>query len=86
MEFAAETAAVAEHAREKLVAKGVDLIVANDVSRTDVGFDVDENEVVMLDRWGGTLALPRLSKATVADRILDRVVLLRAGVPAGHGR
>jgi len=84
--FAAETAAVAEHAREKLVAKGVDLIVANDVSRTDVGFDVDDNEVVMLDRWGGTLALPRLSKATVADRILDRVVLLRAGVPAGHGR
>ena len=48
--------------------------------------DPSRYEVVMLDRWGGTLALPRLPKATVADRILDRVVLLRAAVPAGHGR
>src|SRR5262249_20450399 len=76
---------VALHAREKLLAKSADLIVANDVSRSDVGFDVDENEIVLLDRWGGTVALPRQPKTTVADRILDRVVTRRASVPAAHG-
>lgn len=81
--FAAETVDVAEHARQKLVAKGVDLVVANDVSRTDVGFDVDDNEVVMLDRWGGRLDLPRLPKAEVADRILDQVVALSSRAPGG---
>jgi phosphopantothenoylcysteine decarboxylase/phosphopantothenate--cysteine ligase len=81
--FAAETGDVAEHARQKLVAKGVDLIVANDISRSDIGFDVDDNEVVMLDRWGGRVALPRLPKAGVADRILDRIVALRSGAPSG---
>ena len=75
--FAAETQALRERARAKLVAKGVDLIVANDVSRTDIGFDVADNEVVLLDRWGGVVALPRRSKAEVADLILDRVQELR---------
>jgi len=81
--FAAETADVVERAHRKLVGKGVDLIVANDVGRADIGFDVAENEVIMIDRWGGRVALPRLPKAEVADRILDRVVTLRQGVPAG---
>ncbi len=80
--FAAETHALRERARAKLVAKGVDLIVANDVSRSDIGFDVADNEVVLLDRWGGVVALPRRSKAEVADLILDRVQELRtARVP-----
>ena len=48
--FAAETHDLREHAQAKLAAKGVDLIVANDVSRTDIGFDAAENEVVLLDR------------------------------------
>jgi hypothetical protein len=39
----------------------------------------------MLDRWGGRLAVPRLPKAEVADRILDRVVALRTSTPAGSG-
>ena len=56
-----------EHAQAKLAAKGVDLIVANDVSRADIGFDVADNEVVLLDRWGGVVALPRRSKVEVAD-------------------
>jgi len=81
--FAAETADVVERAHRKLVGKGVDLIVANDVGRADIGFDVAENEVIMIDRWGGRVALPRLPKAEVADRILDRVVTLRQGVPVG---
>jgi phosphopantothenoylcysteine decarboxylase/phosphopantothenate--cysteine ligase len=78
--FAAETHELQEHARAKLAAKGVDLIVANDVSRPDIGFDAAENEVVLLDRWGGTVALPRRPKAEVADLILDRVQELRRAV------
>lgn len=87
--FAAETADVRASARAKLEAKGVDLMVANDVSRPDIGFDAEENEVVMLDRWGGVVALPRLPKLEVADAVLDRVQALRraarASVPAGGG-
>ena len=60
----------------------MDLIVANDVSRPDIGFDVAENEVVLLDRWGGVVALPRRSKVEVADLILDRVQELRRAVRA----
>ncbi len=78
--FAAETHDLREHARAKLAAKGVDLIVANDVSRADIGFDVADNEVVLLDRWGGTVAVPRRAKADVADLILDRVQTLRRAV------
>jgi phosphopantothenoylcysteine decarboxylase/phosphopantothenate--cysteine ligase len=78
--FAAETHELREHARQKLVAKGVDLIVANDVSRSDIGFDATDNEVVLLDRWGGVVALPRRTKVEVADLILDRVQELRRAV------
>jgi phosphopantothenoylcysteine decarboxylase/phosphopantothenate--cysteine ligase len=81
--FAAETADVRVNARTKLEAKGVDLMVANDVSRRDIGFDAEENEVVLLDRWGGVVELPRLPKIEVADAILDRVqALRRAGLMA----
>jgi phosphopantothenoylcysteine decarboxylase/phosphopantothenate--cysteine ligase len=78
--FAAETHDLRAHARQKLEAKGVDLIVANDVSRADIGFDAADNEVVLLDRWGGVLALPRRPKVEVADLILDRVQDLRHAV------
>jgi phosphopantothenoylcysteine decarboxylase / phosphopantothenate---cysteine ligase len=78
--FAAETHDLREHAQAKLAAKGLDLIVANDVSRADIGFDAADNEVVLLDRWGGVMALPRQSKVEVADLILDRVQELRRAV------
>ena len=84
--FAAETHELREHARAKLVAKGVDLIVANDVSRADIGFDAADNEVVLLDRWGGAVALPRRAKAEVADLILDRVQELRRAVREPQAR
>jgi phosphopantothenoylcysteine decarboxylase/phosphopantothenate--cysteine ligase len=84
--FAAETHELREHARAKLVAKGVDLIVANDVSRTDIGFDATDNEVVLLDRWGGVVALPRRSKGEVADLILDRIQELRRAVREPQAR
>jgi phosphopantothenoylcysteine decarboxylase/phosphopantothenate--cysteine ligase len=75
--FAAETHDVAVHARAKLETKGVDLLVVNDVSRAGIGFDADDNEVLLLDRWGGERALPRLPKPAVADAILSAVQTLR---------
>jgi phosphopantothenoylcysteine decarboxylase / phosphopantothenate---cysteine ligase len=80
--FAAETHDVAAHARAKLEAKGIDLLVANDVSRRDIGFDAEDNEVLLIDRWGGTRPLPRMPKTAVADVILDEIVALRAAHPA----
>jgi phosphopantothenoylcysteine decarboxylase/phosphopantothenate--cysteine ligase len=76
--FAAETNDVAANARQKLEAKGIDLLVANDVSRQDIGFDAEDNEVLLVDRWGGADALPRMPKEAVADAILSRVLALRA--------
>ena len=80
--FAAETHDVAANARAKLEGKGIDLLVANDVSQRGIGFDAEENEVLLLDRWGGTRALPRMPKTEVADAILSHIVALRAGAPA----
>jgi phosphopantothenoylcysteine decarboxylase/phosphopantothenate--cysteine ligase len=75
--FAAETNDVAAHAAEKLRDKGIDLLVANDVSREGIGFDADENEVLLVDRWGGSQHLSRRQKSAVAEAILDRVLSLR---------
>jgi phosphopantothenoylcysteine decarboxylase/phosphopantothenate--cysteine ligase len=72
--FAAETEALLENAREKLRRKNVDMVVANDVSRADAGFDADTNLVKILHRDGRVEELPLLSKDEVADRILDRIL------------
>ena len=80
--FAAETHDVVANARAKLEAKGIDLLVANDVSQAGIGFDAEDNEVLLLDRWGGTRALPRMPKSVVADAILSHVLALRAGAVA----
>jgi phosphopantothenoylcysteine decarboxylase/phosphopantothenate--cysteine ligase len=80
--FAAETNDVVANARAKLEAKGIDLLVANDVSRRDIGFDAEDNEVLLIDRWGGSRALPRMAKSAVADAILDEIAALRAAHPA----
>ena len=74
--FAAETDHVAENARKKLAAKNADLIVANDVTAEGAGFDHDTNVVTLFARDGRDLALPRMSKSEVAQRILDEVVRL----------
>ena len=81
--FAAETNDVRANAAAKLEAKGVDLLVANDVSVQGIGFEADDNQVTLLDRWGGVADLPRMSKLEVADAILDRVLGLRAAQRAG---
>jgi len=70
--FAAETGSL-ERAAAKLRAKGVDLLVANDVAEPGSGFGTDTNRVVILDAGGGRDELPLLSKREVADRLLDRV-------------
>jgi phosphopantothenoylcysteine decarboxylase/phosphopantothenate--cysteine ligase len=75
--FAAETHDVAANARAKLERKGIDLLVANDVSQQGIGFDAEDNEVLLLDRWGGARALPRMPKGDVADAILSHVLSLR---------
>ena len=82
--FAAETNDLRRNAQTKLTAKGIDLLVANDVSRKGIGFEADDNQVVLLDRWGGEIELPMMSKIAVADAILDRVLALRAGAVAPH--
>jgi phosphopantothenoylcysteine decarboxylase/phosphopantothenate--cysteine ligase len=84
--FAAETNDVAANARAKLEAKGIDLLVANDVSQAGIGFDAEDNEVILIDRWGGTRPLPRMSKSAVADAILSEILRLRAAAGRAAGQ
>jgi phosphopantothenoylcysteine decarboxylase/phosphopantothenate--cysteine ligase len=70
--FAAETGDADARAREKRARKGIDLIVANDVSRSDAGFEVATNAVTLIDA-DGERAVPLQSKERVAAAILDRV-------------
>lgn len=71
--FAAETDNVIENAQKKLRSKNADLIVANDVSRSDIGFGTDENQVTIIGSDGAAIELPKLSKAETAGRILDAI-------------
>ncbi len=79
--FAAESQNLAENALEKLERKGLQLIVANDISAAEGGFGADTNRVEILDQQGGVEELPLLPKREVADRILDRVVDFLSGQP-----
>jgi phosphopantothenoylcysteine decarboxylase / phosphopantothenate---cysteine ligase len=78
--FAAETSDVVAYAAAKLKDKGADLIVANDVSRADAGFDVDTNAVTLVSRTG-VEEIPLQAKTAVAAKILDRIEQLLAAVP-----
>jgi phosphopantothenoylcysteine decarboxylase/phosphopantothenate--cysteine ligase len=71
--FAAESDDVIESARRKVVRKGCDLIVANDVSRAESGFDVDTNTVTFVWPDGELEELPPLAKDEVASQLLDRI-------------
>ena len=72
--FAAETNSVEANAREKLQRKDADLIVANDVSKSGIGFDSEENEVLIISRDGESSRLEKAPKFVIANRILDVVV------------
>jgi phosphopantothenoylcysteine decarboxylase/phosphopantothenate--cysteine ligase len=83
--FAAETSDLLEKARAKRARKNVDLIVGNDVSRSDAGFDVATNAVILVDAHGEQ-ELPLQSKAAIAAAVLDRVEhIIRARIPTPAG-
>ncbi|MBN1960804.1 MAG: bifunctional phosphopantothenoylcysteine decarboxylase/phosphopantothenate--cysteine ligase CoaBC [Deltaproteobacteria bacterium] len=71
--FAAESRDLIKQAQQKLIAKDLDYIIANDISRSDVGFATDENVVVIIDRNGDKVSLPILPKGQIANVILDKV-------------
>jgi phosphopantothenoylcysteine decarboxylase / phosphopantothenate---cysteine ligase len=83
--FAAETDPDPQRAREKLERKGADAIVFNDVSRSEIGFESTENEVVIVER-SGEHHVPLASKEQVADAILDRVEAMRSASGAVRRR
>ncbi len=72
--FAAETNDVVERGKRKLARKGVDLLVVNDVSAPDVGFDHDTNAVTILGADGSSINVALSSKSAVANAVLDRVI------------
>jgi phosphopantothenoylcysteine decarboxylase/phosphopantothenate--cysteine ligase len=74
--FAAETQDLLENARAKIAKKGLDLIVANDVTAQDAGFATDTNRVTLIAASGEAEELPLMSKRDVAERILDRVAAI----------
>jgi len=74
--FAAETDDLLANAADKLATKRLDLIVGNDISQPDAGFEVDTNRAVILDAGGGTQHVPLQSKSDLAGVILDRVAAL----------
>ena len=75
--FAAETEDFEARGRRKLESKGADLIVVNDVGRADIGFDEQDNEVLILGRDGSTQLVSRRGKREIADRIFDALLAAR---------
>lgn len=72
--FAAETENLEANAREKLLKKNADLVVANNVADASIGFDSDQNEVIVIGRDGSSTTIEKAAKLVVANRILDLVV------------
>ena len=75
--FAAETQNLLEYAKTKLEKKNLDMIVANDVSRKDAGFNTDTNVVKLLYRNGTIEELPIMTKHKLADELLNRVLKIK---------
>ncbi len=71
--FCAESENLLENAKEKISKKGCDYLIANDISRKDIGFSSDYNEVTILDKNGGTKKLERADKRTIARRIFEEI-------------
>jgi phosphopantothenoylcysteine decarboxylase/phosphopantothenate--cysteine ligase len=74
--FAAESGNLVENARQKRKQKGLDFIVANDITTKDSGFGTDTNRVTIIDRQGKVDSLPLMPKREVADKVLDKVAKL----------
>ena len=71
--FCAETNDLEKHAQEKLNKKNLDFIVANDISRSDIGFSSEENEVIIYKKNSNSLFLEKNSKKEIAKKILEFV-------------
>ncbi len=80
--FAAETQDLIPAAREKLIRKGLDLIVANDITAPQAGFAVDTNQVTIVDREGNVTPWPPMSKEAVAEQLMAQIIdrLRRMGI------
>jgi phosphopantothenoylcysteine decarboxylase/phosphopantothenate--cysteine ligase len=76
--FAAETENLLANAAEKLKNKNLDMIVANDISRSDVGFGAEDNQVTLVFKDGTSESLPKMGKDEVADVLLDRILSLKS--------
>ncbi|CAN5147418.1 bifunctional phosphopantothenoylcysteine decarboxylase/phosphopantothenate--cysteine ligase CoaBC [soil metagenome] len=76
--FAAETTDVVGYAKSKMAKKHLDMVVANDVTKTGAGFNTDTNIATILTKSGSRIELPLMSKREMAERILDEIVKLRA--------
>ena len=71
--FCAESENLIENAKEKISKKGCDYLIANDISRKDIGFSSDYNEVTILDKNGGMKKLERADKRTIARKIFEEI-------------
>jgi phosphopantothenoylcysteine decarboxylase/phosphopantothenate--cysteine ligase len=75
--FAAETNDVVTYAKIKMGKKGLDIVVANDITKEGAGFDTDTNIATIITKSGSETDLPKMPKRELADRILDEVVKFR---------
>ena len=71
--FAAETNNLIEYAKEKIIKKNLDYIVANDISKKDIGFGSDDNEVYIRDRYDNIKKIDKSSKSNIAKAIVDEI-------------
>ena len=71
--FCAETQGLLESAAEKLRAKGADMVVANDVSKPDIGFDSDKNAVIVIKNGGYKAEYPAADKSEIAKEVVDEI-------------
>jgi phosphopantothenoylcysteine decarboxylase/phosphopantothenate--cysteine ligase len=84
--FAAETQNLQQEARRKLQSKNCDMVVGNLVGGAGVGFESDQNEVILALATGETIPLPKAAKRELADRIFDEILKLRLALHASNGR
>ena len=71
--FCAESENLIQNAKEKIAQKGCDYLIANDISRKDVGFGADDNEVTILDKNGRETKLEKAPKSVIARKILEHI-------------
>ena len=74
--FAAETENIIENAKIKLKEKNLDMIIVNDVSREDIGFNSDNNQVTLIQKNGSITELPVMPKTELAHILLDETISL----------